>query len=108
MSFVFIVNLFIYLFLAALSLHCCILAFSSRSKQELLSNCSAWASHCSGFSCCGAQAQQLWVMGLVASQHVKSSQTRDKTHVPRIGRRILNHWITREAPGVHFLCDSSP
>ena len=27
---------------------------------------------------------------------MESSQTRDQTHVPSIGRWILNHWITRE------------
>ena len=27
-----------------------------------------------------------------------SSQTRDRTRVPGIGRRILNHCVTREAP----------
>ena len=35
-------------------------------------------------------------MGLVAPQHVGSSWTRGRTHVPCIGRRILNHWATRE------------
>ena len=34
------------LFLAALC--CCLWAFSSCSKQRLLSSCSAWASHCCG------------------------------------------------------------
>ena len=36
---------------AALGLHCCAQAFSSCSQQGLLSGCSVWASHCSGFSC---------------------------------------------------------
>ena len=35
-------------------------------------------------------------MGLAALQHVGFSQIRDQTHVPCIGRWILNHWITRE------------
>ena len=35
-------------------------------------------------------------MGLVAPQLVESSWTRDGTHVPCIGRWILNHWTTRE------------
>ena len=44
----------------------------------------AWASHCCGLSCCGAQApdaqaQQLWLTGLVAPRHVGSSQTRART-----------------------------
>ena len=76
--------------------------------------CGAQASHCGGFSCCAAgvlgaraqqlwlvgsreQAQQLWCTGLVALRHVGSSQTRARTHVPCIGRWILNHCATREA-----------
>ena len=35
-------------------------------------------------------------MGLVAPWHVGSSQTRPRTRVPCIGRRILNHCATRE------------
>ena len=83
-------------------------------------HCGAWASHCGGFSCCGAlplsvrasvvvahelsshgsQAQQLWHTGLVVPWHVGSSWTRAQTHVPCISRRILNHCTTREA---HFI-----
>ena len=44
-------------------------------------------------------------MSLVALQHAESSQTkpRDQTHVPCIGRWILNHWVTREAPRGIFI-----
>ena len=42
-------------------------------------------------------------MGLVAPQHVEASWTRDRTHVPFIGKRILNHWTTREVPISTFL-----
>ena len=38
-----------------------------------------------------AQAQWLWTMGLVALLHVRSSWTRDRTHVSCIGRWILYH-----------------
>ena len=31
-----------------------------------------------------------------------SSQTRDQTCVPCIGREILNHWTTKEVPGSYF------
>ena len=63
----------------------------------------ARASHYRGLSCCGAQApdaqaQWLWLTGLVAPRHVGSSQTRARTRVPCIGRKILNHCATREAP----------
>ena len=71
-------------------------------------------------SCCGAQALHaqlsvavahgLWsaqasvvvACGLVNPRHVGSSQTRGRTHVPCIGRRILNHWTTREVPACMF------
>ena len=62
------------------------------------------ASHCRGLSCCraqapDAQAQQLWLTGLAAPRHVGSSRIGTRTHVPCIGRRILNHCATREALG---------
>ena len=44
-----------------------------------------------------AQAQQLWLTGLVAPRHVGSSQTRARTRVPCIGRQTPNHCTTREA-----------
>ena len=50
-----------------------------------------------GFSSC-MRVQQLWLTGLVAPRHVGSSRTRARTHVPCIGRWILNHCATREAP----------
>ena len=42
------------------------------------------------------QAQQSQHTGFVVSWDVESSQTRDRTRVPCIGGRILNHWTTRE------------
>ena len=97
--------------MCALGLRCCTKAFSGYSKWGLLSNGSARASHCAGFSCCRAWAlgclgfskwgvwdQQLWCTSLVATWHVKSSQTRDQTCVPCIGRWLLNHWTTTEVP----------
>ena len=68
----------------------------------------ARASHHLGLSCCGAQApdaqaQQLWLTGLAAPRHVESSQTRARTRVLCIGRHILNHCATREAPNYGFL-----
>ena len=67
---------------------------------------------CSGFFR-GAQAPGMWGLqqlrlpssrcaGSVGAQefsvprHVESSQTRDQTPVPCIGRQILSHWTTRE------------
>ena len=68
----------------------------------------ARASHHRGLSCCGAQApdaqaQYLWLTGLVALWHVGSSQTRAQTRVPCIGRQNLNHCATREAPNTVLL-----
>ena len=44
------------------------------------------------------RAQQVWHLGLVVLWHVESSWTRVRTCVSCIGRRILNHWSTREVP----------
>ena len=69
------------------------LVAASRGYSSLLER----ASHCSGFSCCGAQAlwypQYLWCPGLVSPMHVESSRPRDQTCVPCTGRQIL-HWTT--------------
>ena len=61
---------------------------------------------CAGFSL-------LWLLllrstgsrhaGLVAPRDMGSSQTRAWTCVPCIGRRILNHWATREVPQCGYL-----
>ena len=37
-----------------------------------------------------------------AQKHVESSRTRDQTHVPWIGRKILNYCPTREVPNSSF------
>ena len=84
-----------YLFLAELGLCCDTWAFSSCGEKGLLSSCGAWASHCRGSSCYGAQAQQLSYMGLVTLSHVGSFQTRDQTCIPCIGRQILNDFIRK-------------
>ena len=52
---------FIYLFLAALGLCYCVRAFSS-CVEWLPLCCGVRASHCGGFSCCGA-----WTLGVQAS-----------------------------------------
>ena len=41
--------------------------------------------------------------GLVVPRHVGSSRTRARTRVRCIGRRILNHCATREAPEIPIL-----
>ena len=48
-----------------------------------------------GFSSCSYR--------LSYSVNVGSSQRRDQIRVPYIGRLILNHWTTGEAPGVASL-----
>ena len=100
----FLIFCLFHLFLAVPGLRC-YRAFPGCGQRGLLSSCGAWASHCSGFSCCGAQAlglagsscgswawsvwllvsrvqaQELWLVGLVAPQHAGSSWIRDQTHV---------------------------
>ena len=70
--------------------------------------------HCGGFSCCGAQALGTWASVVAAhglsscdtwlrcSRHVESSCTRDRTHIPCIGRWILIHCTTREVLDLHL------
>ena len=78
-------NLF-YSFLAVMGLWCYVQTFSSHHGRAL---------HCGGFSCCGVQARGH--EGLSASWQKGSSQTRDRTDVPCISRRmILTQWTTRE------------
>ena len=68
--------LFIYLFiLTTLGFHCCVQAFSSCGKYLML----LFTAVRTAFSLCH-----------------ESSQTRDWTHIPCIGRLILNRWATRE------------
>ena len=117
------INLFIYGCTRSLLL--CV-AVSGCRDQGLLSSCGARVSHCGGFSCCRAQPLGSWASvvaaqgliscglqtleragfrscGLVALRHVKSSRTRDWTHVPFIGRRILIHRSTRKVLWFAFL-----
>ena len=54
-----------------------------------LSSCSLQALE-RGLSSCGPRASLPW--------RVWSSQIRNQTHIPCIGRQILNHGITREVP----------
>ena len=93
--------------MAVLGLRFCARAFSSCGKRGPLfiavrGPLTAAASRC-GAQAPDAQAQQLWLMDLVTPWHVGSSQTRARTRVPCIGRQILNHCATREAPPLLFL-----
>ena len=70
------------------------------------SSCSARASHCSGFSFCGAKTLQLRLsgcgMGLVAPRHV-GHWARDRTHIHCIAKQILIPWTIWEIPSFSFL-----
>ena len=50
----------------------------------------------------------LAALGLSCGMWDLSSLTRDRTCVPYIGRRILNHWTTREVPGALLLISGLP
>ena len=45
----------------------------------------------------------MWRTDFVAPQHVGSSRTRARTHVPCSGRRTPNHCATREVPALDSL-----
>ena len=109
--FFFLIFIFIYLFI--LFIYGCVGSsllcegFPQLRQAGATLHCGAQASHYRGLSRCraqapDAQAQQLWLTGPVAPRHVGSSQTRARTHVPCIGRQILNHCTTREAQNCTF------
>ena len=50
----------------------------------------------SGLNSCAA------VKSLHAPRHVGSSRTKDRTHVPCVGRWVLNHWTTKEVQDTCF------
>ena len=79
------------------SLQWLLLLWSMGSRHMGFSSCSTWAQQL-WLAGSRAQVRYLWHTGLVAPRHVGYSQTRDRTRVPCIGRRILNHCATREVP----------
>ena len=124
MTFLNFIILEICLFLAVLHLCCYARAFSSCSEQGLLVNAvcrflwrwflslfffavaSLVAEHQAPrhecFSSYSKWGQYLWPTGLVDLRHVGSSQSRDRTCAPCVGRQIPNCWTTREIPTWHF------
>ena len=61
----FLRNNFVRLFLAVLGFRCCAgFSLVVARGAPLLSSCSAGASHCAGFSCCGTQAPGAWAQEL--------------------------------------------
>ena len=96
------------LLFSALGLRCYMQAFPSCRERGLLfaAMCGlpiavaslAVEHRCPGLSSCCMQGQKLWLSGLVAPRHMESSQTRDRTCVPCIGRQILFHYTAREVP----------
>ena len=90
--------------------------FSRCGERGLLCSCSAWASHCSGFSCCGASDYR--VPGLQELQHVGSVVValglscsvacgifpdQRSTCLSYVDRGILYHWANRETPHYHLM-----
>ena len=65
--------------------------FSSCSEQGLLPRCRAWASHCSGSSCCRPGSVAV-AQGLSCSSPYGILQTRDQPCISCICSWILIHW----------------
>ena len=106
------IHSFIHSFMALLGLRFCVRAFPSCGKRgplfiavhgPLTIAASLVAEHrlqTRRLSSCGST-------GSVAPRHVGASQTRARTCVPCIGRQILNHCATREAPKRYNIFDSN-
>ena len=93
---------FAHLFCAALDLRCYHRLLSSFSEQGLLPSCSAWVSHCSGCSRCGAralgaQASVAVVHGLSCPAAWGFPKPGVKPVSPAFGRQLLNSCTAREA-----------
>ena len=117
-----VISLFMYLF-SAVPVLVAVWAFSRCGERgcSLLSALRCTGSDCSAFSCRGTQALGHWASaaagrglicrvsglyrrcrGLGALRHVGSSRIRGGVCVSWIGRRIFNHWVTREAATLAF------
>ena len=111
----FLINLFIYLFIY---FWLCWVFVSVQGLSPVVASGDHSSSRCAGLSLSrpfplrstGSRRAGSVVVahGLrIAPRHVGSSQTRARTRVPRIGRQILNHCTTREAPVNTCLINSS-
>ena len=65
-------------------------------------SCGTWALKSVGFCICGRWA---W---LLRGTWDLSSQTRAGTHIPSVGRQILNYWTTRKVPRDRLVSLSFP
>ena len=81
------------------SLRWLLLLQSRGSRVSGGSSCGLWALE-HRLSSCGARA-------LLPPRHVKSSGTKDRTHVPCTGRRILYHWTPQGSPATFFFWDKA-
>ena len=76
--------------LAVLVFHWCTRAFFSCGGQGLLSSSSAWASHCSGFSCCRAQALGCVTCSSCGSQTLEHRLSSSDTALPGPGIKLVS------------------
>ena len=122
-------------FLFLILKHClfifdCMQPFSSCGEWGLLSSCGAQASHCGGFSCCGAQALEhvasvVWPMSSrvcgLSSCDARAWLSHSRWILPRPGIKPVSSalagvFLTTESPGkprkchyfflliIHFVC----
>ena len=72
-----------------------LMAFSGCGKEWLLSNSDVWASYCSIFSCCGAQALGAWASVVVAHGMWDLSRPR----IEPVSLASVGRFLTTGAPG---------
>ena len=78
--------------------------FSSCGKRGRLSSCSAWASHCCAFSCCGAlvQTSEFQVScGSTAQAHGLSCSKAHGIFPGLVSNLCLPHWQMDSSPLSH-------
>ena len=107
-------DLLIYIFLAALALHCWVRAFSSCNEWEATLHCSAQAAFCGDFSCywawalgwavfstCALQAPECWFSSCDSQTYCSTAcgifPNQESNPCPLHWQVVLNHWTAREA-----------
>ena len=114
--FLFIIHLFIYFCLCWVFIAVCVFSLQLRRAGTTL-RCGEWASHCGGFSCCGAWALGAWASVVVArglsSCGTRAQLLRDMWNLPGPGLEpmspaLAGGFLTTVPPGKPVTPDFQP
>ena len=83
-------------------IHCCVGSFLVVENRGLLSGCGAWAFSLWWLLLLQSTGSAVVVHGLTCPKACEIFPDQGSNGVSSIGRQILYHWVTREAPTLHF------